>query len=413
MFGIGVIAATAWIHLLPDAFMAFTNPCLPDGWKSYGPAYVGLFGMMAAFLVQFIELAAVDFKRNYYTKDEHHDTSDLERHGSDSGDEDTLQSPTQAQPEAIPPPLEFVDDSCDCTDLERVVVTGNSAAFLSTPTAACCDSEEAVDDCECTDLDRVVVTGNSAAFLSNARVSVVSASGRMSQACRQSSPGRRRQSSLSPERTVPPQRQTQPLQTRESAAPVIMGSQDLMTFFDAVPAAHSGRRASGPGADSGDHHGEHERDNELGTILLECGILFHSLIIGVTLGVTPDDAFLSLLVAMFEGMALGVLIGNLNLSLQAKRLMCFVYPLTTPIGISLGIAIRNIYNENDGGVVLAQGIFNSLSAGILFYNTYTELMSAEVSHSGHFHGFSPYFKAACFVAMYSGAAAMAILAIWG
>ncbi|KAJ3059853.1 hypothetical protein HDU99_006191, partial [Rhizoclosmatium hyalinum] len=168
--------------------------------------------------------------------------------------------------------------------------------------------------------------------------------------------------------------------------------------------------------DNHDHTGV-ERDSELGTILLEAGIIFHSLIIGITLGVTGDDVFTSLLISvcfhqMFEGMALGVLIGNLQLSIWTKRLLCLAYPLTTPIGIGIGIAIRSFYNENDGGLILAEGIFNSLSAGILFYNTYTELMSAEVSHSGPFNRFTAGFKAACFLSMYLGASAMAIIGIW-
>ena len=57
MFGIGVIAATAWIHLLPDAFSQFSNPCLQGYWNVYGTAYVGLFGMSAAFMVQLVEVA--------------------------------------------------------------------------------------------------------------------------------------------------------------------------------------------------------------------------------------------------------------------------------------------------------------------------------------------------------------------
>ncbi|KAJ3298211.1 hypothetical protein HDU79_000099 [Rhizoclosmatium sp. JEL0117] len=198
--------------------------------------------------------------------------------------------------------------------------------------------------------------------------------------------------------------------TGNSSAFLEHPSKEEMTLEQAIPSAHSGKN------DNHDHTGV-ERDSELGTILLEAGIIFHSLIIGITLGVTGDDVFTSLLISvcfhqMFEGMALGVLIGNLQLSIWTKRLLCLAYPLTTPIGIGIGIAIRSFYNENDGGLILAEGIFNSLSAGILFYNTYTELMSAEVSHSGPFNRFTAGFKAACFLSMYLGASAMAIIGIW-
>ncbi|KAJ3071618.1 hypothetical protein HDU98_005056 [Podochytrium sp. JEL0797] len=321
MFGIGIICATAWIHLLPDAFSQFGNPCLPAAWQKYGTNYVGLFGMAAAFLVQFIELAAVGYKdRKMKRASKHHA---LENVVLDSSSK-TLNEPTETQM---------------CSDFAHVAVSGNASGFLTT------DS-----------IDTVV---------------------RVSDARKESSAG--------------------------------------MTFLDAIPSAHSGKQ---PDHDHDSHeHTGITRDTELGTILLECGIIFHSLIIGVTLGVTADTTFTSLLIAvcfhqMFEGMALGVLIGNLNLSLQTKRLLCLAYPLTTPLGIAIGVGVRNVYNENDPNLILIQGIFNALSAGILFYNTYTELMSAEISHNAHFHGFNGNFKAACFLAMYLGAGTMALIGNW-
>ncbi|KAJ3012644.1 UNVERIFIED_CONTAM: hypothetical protein HDU68_001089 [Siphonaria sp. JEL0065] len=315
MFGIGVIAATAWIHLLPDAFSQFGSPCLPEGWQEYGSAFVGLFGLTAAFLVQFIELTAIDYKNRRARRYDHKDSESVTLDGSENG-------------------------------------------------------------VECTDLDHVAVSGNSAAFLEAGR--------------------------------IPNVRAAKPSKTIASG----VSSSTPMSISDVAPAAHSGKDEQDD--DSVHNHG---RNSELGTILLECGIIFHSLIIGVTLGVTPGEDYITLLVAicfhqLFEGMALGVLIGNLKIAQGYKNLMNLAYPLTTPIGLVIGICVRHYYNENDGGLILTQGIFDSLSAGILFYNTYTELMSGEVSHNGHFHGFTSGFKAACFLAMYLGATAMAIVAIW-
>lgn len=43
-FGIGVIVSTAWIHILPNAFSAFSNPCLLElgDWATYGIRWVDL-----------------------------------------------------------------------------------------------------------------------------------------------------------------------------------------------------------------------------------------------------------------------------------------------------------------------------------------------------------------------------------
>lgn len=59
--GIGVILATAWIHLLPPAFQAFSNPCLLSHGvlNAYNAGYVGLFGMIATFMVQGLEFCAL------------------------------------------------------------------------------------------------------------------------------------------------------------------------------------------------------------------------------------------------------------------------------------------------------------------------------------------------------------------
>ncbi|KAJ3318267.1 hypothetical protein HDV06_000710 [Boothiomyces sp. JEL0866] len=277
-FGMGIIAGTAWIHLLPDAFSQFSNPCLGDSWKSYGTNYVGLFGVIASFMVQLLELAS-----SQHTHEHEHDhiLKDLDHlhhsHHSHSQKDD-------------------IDDSVT----EPVIVLDNSITIES----------------------------------------------------------------INPHKHSPvdPQKRFQ-------------------------------------------------------TIILESGILVHSLIIGLTLGVTPDAGFISLLIAisfhqMFEGMALGILISNAKFDTKVKYVLGFLYPLTTPIGISIGVAVRNVFNANDPKMILIQGILDSISAGILFYNCYAELISNEINHSPAFKRFSKQFKAACFLSMYAGASAMAVIGIW-
>lgn len=58
LVGTGVILATAFVHMLPDALENFDSPCLSDGWKSYG-SFAGVFCMLASFALQLLELAAV------------------------------------------------------------------------------------------------------------------------------------------------------------------------------------------------------------------------------------------------------------------------------------------------------------------------------------------------------------------
>jgi zinc transporter 1/2/3 len=77
---------------------------------------------------------------------------------------------------------------------------------------------------------------------------------------------------------------------------------------------------------------------------LEIGIALHSVLIGITLG-TSTEEFMPLLIAIsahqfFEGMALASLIFEAPIDqLQAFGLLAF-YSLGTPIGIALGISLR-------------------------------------------------------------------------
>ena len=155
---------------------------------------------------------------------------------------------------------------------------------------------------------------------------------------------------------------------------------------------------------------------KINTLILECGILSHSLIIGLALGITADSTFLSLLVAisfhqLFEGMALGVLVSDTNLSWTSKLILGGLYPITTPVGIAIGILLHQSYT-NSPSMILAQGILSSMSAGILIYNTYCELVGGEINHNPAFDRFEQGFKVLCFMFMYLGAFAMALVGVW-
>ncbi|KAI8977114.1 ZIP zinc transporter-domain-containing protein [Mycotypha africana] len=178
------------------------------------------------------------------------------------------------------------------------------------------------------------------------------------------------------------------------------------------------------------HHGIHEEGHvhsagflesdqsmrNIGTFILELGILMHSIIIGITLGTEDEESVMTLLIALvfhqfFEGIALGSRINDLHCKCWKKPvLMGLLFIIMTPIGIAIGIGIRNTLNP--GSSILAQGILDSLSAGILLYNAYVSLMSIEINHNVGFRK-SPWFrKLFCFLFMYCGAALMAVLGTW-
>lgn len=55
-FGTGVLLATAFVHLLPTAFLSLTDPCLSGFWTEDYPAMPGAIALAAVFLVTVIEM---------------------------------------------------------------------------------------------------------------------------------------------------------------------------------------------------------------------------------------------------------------------------------------------------------------------------------------------------------------------
>ena len=55
-FGTGVLLATAFVHLLPTAFISLGNPCLSNFWTTDYPAMPGAIALMGIFFVAIIEM---------------------------------------------------------------------------------------------------------------------------------------------------------------------------------------------------------------------------------------------------------------------------------------------------------------------------------------------------------------------
>ncbi|KAI8084272.1 ZIP zinc transporter-domain-containing protein [Gilbertella persicaria] len=154
----------------------------------------------------------------------------------------------------------------------------------------------------------------------------------------------------------------------------------------------------------------------IGTFILELGIVMHSIIIGITLGTISEGSFQTLLIALvfhqfFEGIALGTRINELQCNTWLKpTVMGLLFICMTPIGVAIGIGIRS--SINPPAAILAQGILDSLSAGILLYNAYVSLMSMEINHNTSFRRSPLSRKIYCFICMYIGAALMSVLGTW-
>jgi zinc transporter 1/2/3 len=119
-------------------------------------------------------------------------------------------------------------------------------------------------------------------------------------------------------------------------------------------------------------------------LLLECGILFHSVFIGLALAVAVGKEQVILLVAItfhqtFEGLALGSRIAAVGWKPNAIQpwLMALAYGCTTPLGQAIGIATRDLYDPSSVTGLVIVGSFNAFSAGLLAYTSLVDLLSED------------------------------------
>ncbi|KAK8582814.1 hypothetical protein V6N13_069582 [Hibiscus sabdariffa] len=117
--------------------------------------------------------------------------------------------------------------------------------------------------------------------------------------------------------------------------------------------------------------------------VLEVGIVVHSVIIGMALGASQSAKTIKPLVAaltfhqFFEGIGLGGCISQAKFKSRATAMMLVLFSLTTPMGIALGMGVSKVYNANSPKALVVEGIFNSLSAGILIYMSLVDLLAVD------------------------------------
>lgn len=498
-FGIGVILATAYVHLLPPAFEAFNNPCLKQHgqWHIYGTAYVGLFAMIASFLVQAFEFCALTRGDSHHHHQQHEkqmilrDTVSIKRmttsiHPIEAADlhlMDDEASNLVLNHEDIVVDINVNDgnnEDINMDDENKPLLspsfsnTTHVSSFLLKKNISTATSSSLSPSLPSIHLNQPYSTKT---HVSNALInnhhdknhpntlfsSHDDHDKQWTHGC--SAPNIHLSS-----RHVKPVHQTLPSFIERDTIgldryhlehqllhqdhghytpfdphqwPITHTSQPLKLNFHSV-SGHSHQViasilndnesdeqdvthedsagvALSPSQDTNsiDHPPpqQHGYVHMMSTLFLELGTLFHSAIIGLALG-TATDEFKSLLIALcfhqfFEGIALGVRIAEIkSLSNFRKMGMAMFYPLTTPLGMVVGMLIHRSYFHHPFTALVVQGIFDACSAGILFYNAYVELIAFEMNRNDTFLAYSTVLKVFLFFAVYLGAAAMSLLGLW-
>ncbi|XP_071693685.1 probable zinc transporter 10 [Rutidosis leptorrhynchoides] len=151
-------------------------------------------------------------------------------------------------------------------------------------------------------------------------------------------------------------------------------------------------------------------------MVLELGIVVHSIVIGLGVGASNDVCTIKPLIAalcfhqMFEGMGLGGCILQAEYKMIKKAVLAFFFSVTTPFGIALGIALSKTYKENSPSALITVGLLNASSAGLLIYMALVDLLAADFMGSKLQGSIKLQIKS--FVAVLLGAGGMSLMAKW-
>ncbi|KAF9145922.1 high-affinity Zn(2+) transporter zrt1 [Linnemannia schmuckeri] len=350
-FGTGVILATAFIHMMPTAMANLSSPCLGPAFSENYTAFGGLFILLSSLFMHWIEFIAVEHN---------------ERRMREAAANQGLQE------------INIDLGGMGATGVAAAPCPGHSVTIVEeTP---CHDSCSSITSCDSVHAPQEDVSGV-------------------------------RSSDSSTTKTVSNHQHDQ--------------KHDHAHHHD-----HDTKHAhSHTHQDKSHHHHTQEvghshshglslldeSQRRISTYILEAGIAAHSVIIGVSLGVSTGSEFTGLLIALvfhqfFEGFALGARIADLAFdTTYTHYVLALIFSLTTPVGAAIGIGISSGYSANSKSSLLVEGIFDSISTGILLYMGYVNLLAIEFNLNGEIRKESKKVKSLCFLALWAGAAVMGII----
>ncbi|CCH41421.1 Zinc-regulated transporter [Wickerhamomyces ciferrii] len=158
----------------------------------------------------------------------------------------------------------------------------------------------------------------------------------------------------------------------------------------------------------------------LSVFILEFGVIFHSIFVGLSLSVSGEE-FITLFIVltfhqMFEGLGLGTRIAEVKWDKSRRSTPWYLalgFTFATPIAIAVGLGVRKSFNPGSRTALITNGVFDSISAGILIYTGIVELMAHEFLFSNQFKGEGGLQKMLCaYGVMCIGAGLMSLLGKW-
>lgn len=213
------------------------------------------------------------------------------------------------------------------------------------------------------------------------------------------------------------------LKTEPSDIEAVAGTQRPTT----VPGLPNDLSYPPGGEDHLGHHREHT-DNDsykafaaqmTALAILEFGVIFHSIFIGLTLAVAGEEFTILYIVLVFHQTFEGLGLGSRLATAAWPRgkgympyLMAGCYAISTPLAIAVGLGVRQTLAPSSPTTLIVNGVFDSISAGILLYTGLVELMAHEFMFSPEMQKAGLGMKLKALGCVFLGAGLMALLGKW-
>ncbi|KAI1264997.1 Zinc/iron permease [Xylariaceae sp. FL1019] len=355
-FGTGVLIATAFVHLLPTAFVSLTDPCLPDFFSSQYQPTAGLVAMVSALVVVALE-SYLNNRGAGHSHSHHHswESDDDEQEGIPHITTQTNGGLASKRITNHRP----ADIAFDDVGASRGLMTDVSPLPGATPTSA-----------------PPYQNGN-----------------------------------RSYKKDVDDDEDDDDLELN-------LNELDPATNDDSRPlsGAPAKRDISDMGQPQAPLTPEEQRRRMLQCVLLEAGILFHSVFIGMAVSVATGPPFVVFLIAIafhqtFEGLALGSRIAALQFPRSSLRpwLMVLAYGVTTPFGQAIGLGVHTLYDPKSQTGLLLVGFMNAISSGLLLFAGLVQLLAEDFLSEKSYKTLKGKKRRNAGIAVFAGATLMALV----
>ncbi|KAF2452699.1 Zinc/iron permease [Lineolata rhizophorae] len=401
-FGTGVLIATAFVHLLPTAFVSLTDQCLPPFWNEGYPAMPGLIAMLAVLIVVGIEMFFATRGAGHIHGSEY-DTL-VVTPGAGAGEDGHI---TNGRPRAS----SFRSDT-----FKR---------FRQAPIGGDPD-EQAAAGSGIPSIALNSLPGSSENLVAGASPLLSMEAG----SSRSGRGGLGSSTELGAEDAAE-------LADRNSDSDLDSDLESDLELSELAPSRKARPRALDLAHGSHRHRpvpkapatpgtasqqpltAAQQRKMLLQCLLLEAGILFHSVFIGMALSVSTGTPFIILLVAIsfhqtFEGLALGSRIAALSFPAASPRpwLMALAYGTTTPVGQAIGLGIHNLYDPASQTGLLTVGVMNAISSGLLLFAGLVELLAEDFLSDASYESLRGRRRIEACASVVAGAGLMALVGAW-